>query len=674
MAIEESIEYRFFLTDLLSNEIISEVPFKDVSFGRQIRRAGEFSGKISFIPQTSGLNLYESTMPGRTGLYVMRIGVCVWGGIIWSRSYDVLSKELDVSAAEFISYFYHRHVWQTLVYGSKFIGIASYSITSGVATIVTEEPHGFETNDKVAITFTSPLVDGVRVITSVNSATQFTFNVASANVLSTSINSGAVRGLVDTFDFVRDILNLVATDFSGINFANEEIEPSQTFEAAIVSKQRFNNLVTLVTSSPHNLVIGQEVLVYEVDTALNGSHVVTSTPDDTTFTYDLPGPNISRTTLPGLKTINISTKTLTASPTATTIDSPATARIVLAEPHGAGAGQRVLLQGVDSFFVDRLDKRYDGFFEITNVPDSTTFEYTTTGILSEPTASVIGGTATFGSKIVYGSYGSFSYNADIDIKVSNETSGLFQEQKIYRGYELKTIGEILEEYSENINGFEYRIDCDYDYDTASFTRTFVLLDLSGPPELEEGGLPDISRFGANQFVFEYPGNISKFTVDESAENAATRMFTMGKIDDISGDSSQPYSADSATQLLNNLNGRSWPLLDQAESVDGVSSEQELYSYAKDYLYESLPPISEFSLSVNGSLSPVVGSYKPGDFCSIIVNDEFVRERLASDSEPRSDIIIRKIVSYSVTVPDSPHYPEDVSLELITDWKVEDSGN
>ena len=284
MALEESIEYRFFLTDLLSNEIISEVPFKDVSFGRQIRRAGEFSGKISFIPQTSGLNLYESTMPGRTGLYVMRNGVCVWGGIIWSRSYDVLSKELDVSAAEFISYFYHRHVWQTLVYGSKFIGIASYSITSGVATIVTEEPHGFETNDKVAITFTSPLVDGVRVITSVNSATQFTFNVASANVLSTSINSGAVRGLVDTFDFVRDILNLVATDFSGINFANEEIEPSQTFEAAIVLKQRFNNLVTLVTSSPHNLVIGQEVLVYEVDTALN---TTTTTVSEVEFTFSL---------------------------------------------------------------------------------------------------------------------------------------------------------------------------------------------------------------------------------------------------------------------------------------------------------------------------------------------------------------------------------------------------
>ena len=674
MAIEERIEYRYFITDLLSNEIISEVPFKDVKFSRQIRRAGDFSGNISFIPATKGLNLYESTMPGRTGLYVIRNGVCVWGGIIWSRSYDVLSKELQVSAAEFISYFYHRSIWQTLVYGSRYIGISSYSITSNVATVVTEEPHGFNTGDQVRITFTSPLVDGLRTVSSVSATNQFSFSVVSANVPSTAINSGTVRGLIDTFDFVRDILELTARDLAGIGFANEAIKPSEQLEVAVISKQRSNNVVTLTTSSPHNLVIGQEIVLYEIDTALNGPQVVVETPNETTIIFNLPGPNISRASLPGLKTINIATKSLAALASAVGIDTPATATIVLAEPHGAGIGQNVLLQGVDSFFSDRLDRRYDGLFQITEIPNSTTLRFITTGVLSEPTTAVVGGTATFGSKIVYGSYGSFSYNGDIDIDISNETSGLFQEQKVYRGFELKSVGEILEEYSENINGFEYRIDCDYNYDTSSFTRTFVLLDLSTPPVLEEGGAPDYSRFGADEYVFEYPGNISDFRIEESAENAATRMFTIGKIDDISGDASQPYSAASATELLNNQSGKSWPLLDQSESVDGVLDEQELYLYAQDYLYESLPPISEFSIAVNGSLSPIVGSYKPGDWCSIIIDDQFVRERLASDSEPRDDIIIRKIAGYSVSVPDSPHYPEEVSLDLITDWKMESNGN
>jgi hypothetical protein len=152
------------------------------------------------------------------------------------------------------------------------------------------------------------------------------------------------------------------------------------------------------------------------------------------------------------------------------------------------------------------------------------------------------------------------------------------------------------------------------------------------------------------------------------------MFTIGKIDDISGDSSQPYAAASAPELLSNPNGKSWPILDEVETVDGVSDERELYQYAKDYLYESLPPISDFQLTVNGSIAPYVGTYKPGDFCSIIVDDQFVRERLASDSEPRDDILIRKIVGYKVKVPNSPHYPEVVDLELIVDWKAEDNGN
>jgi hypothetical protein len=674
MSVEESIEYRFFLTDLLSNEIISEVPFKNISYSRELRRAGKFSGKIPFIEATKGLNLYESTMPGRTGLYVMRNNACVWGGIIWSRSYNVGSEELSVEASEFISYFYKRNVWQTLVYGTEFIGVFSYSINSNLATITTEQPHGFESGDRVRITFTSPLVDGIRTIKQVTAFNQFTFDVASSNVETTLINTGTVRGLVDTFDFVRDILGLASVDLAGINFANEEIEPAQRLEVSIISKQRSNNIVTLTTQEPHNLVIGQEVNVFDVGNDLDGLHIVTDLPNNNTIIYELLGPNVPRTTLSGIKTINVATKALSVSFGAVSPETPAIATITLSENHGASVGQKVLLQGVDSFFSGILDKRYNGLFEIQSIPTPTSFTYTTSGVLGEPTTSVVGGLATFGSRLVYGTYGSFTYNGDIGLDITNETSGLYQDQKIYRGYELKSIGDILEEYSENINGFEYRIDCDYDFNTASFTRNFVLLDLSYAAELEEGGIADIARFGADEYVFEYPGNIFSFEIEESAEEAATRMFTIGKIDDISGDSSQPYAAASAPELLSNPLGKSWPILDETETVDGVSDEAQLYQYAKDYLYESLPPISDFKLEVNGSLSPYVGTYSPGDFCSIIVDDQFVRERLASDAEPRDDILIRKIAGYKVKVPNSPHYPERVELDLIIDWKAEDNGN
>jgi hypothetical protein len=178
------------------------------------------------------------------------------------------------------------------------------------------------------------------------------------------------------------------------------------------------------------------------------------------------------------------------------------------------------------------------------------------------------------------------------------------------------------------------------------------------------------ELGADQIVFEYPGNISTFTVEESSEYSATRFFVVGNIEDLSDAASQPYAGASAKDLLDNKTGRSWPILDQVETLDKVQDELTLYNYAEDYLYESRPPIGKYSITVNGSLAPIIGSYFPGDWCSVIIDDEYVRQRLANDQEPRDDLLIRKINSYTVNVPDSPTFPESVQLELITDWKVD----
>jgi hypothetical protein len=43
-------------------------------------------------------------------------------------------------------------------------------------------------------------------------------------------------------------------------------------------------------------------------------------------------------------------------------------------------------------------------------------------------------------------------------------------------------------------------------------------------------------------------------------------------------------------------------------------------------------------------------------------------RLATDLEPRGDVIVRKIVGYTVSVPESPSFPEKVTLNLETEWK------
>ncbi len=664
MALQTSVEYRYFLTDLLSNAVISEIPFKGVSYQRVNRRAGEFSGDIPFIEATKGLDIYEATMPGRTGLYVMRNQVCVWGGIIWSRTYNVESKTLSVSASEFTSYFYHRNLWQTLQYGSEFIGIASYAVSGGVGTITTEVPHGFVVGQKVKITFTNPIVDGVQTITAVPAANQYRFTTSSANGSGPS-TSGACRSLVDTYDFARDLVYRVATDLGGINFANEVIKPAKELQGSVISKRRSAGVVTLRTASAHEAVPGQEIEVVEVGSGLDGLHVITEVPDSTTVRYELSGADFAESSLSGIRSLNVTQKQL--------VDNVAT--ITVDRPHGATVGQTVILDGVDAFYTGRLDTTFNGRFTITGIPSSTSFTFVSGGILNVPAAAVAGGIATFGSKFIYGDYGSFTSNADIGILFENlEQSGSYQDTQIFRGFEQRSVGEVLETYSNTVDGgFEYRIDCDYDFDTAQFTRTFKILPIERS-ESPAGAVYTAEELGADQIVFEYPGNIATFSVEESAEDSATRFFVVGKIEDLSDAASQPYAGASAKDLLDNKTGRSWPILDQVETLDQIEDELTLYSYAKDYLYESRPPIGKYSITVNGSLAPIIGSYFPGEWCSIIIDDEFVRQRLANDQEPRDDILIRKIGSYTVTVPDSPTFPESVQLELVTDWKVDQSGN
>jgi hypothetical protein len=125
--------------------------------------------------------------------------------------------------------------------------------------------------------------------------------------------------------------------------------------------------------------------------------------------------------------------------------------------------------------------------------------------------------------------------------------------------------------------------------------------------------------------------------------------------------------------LDGSSGRTWPLLDDSVNIDGVDDEIILYAYARRYLSEANPPIAEISLEVNGSLLPKVGTYNPGDWCTVIVNDDFILSRLQTDLEPRNDVIVRKIESFSVSVPDGATFPEIVQVTLIPEWEVDRRG-
>jgi hypothetical protein len=107
--------YRYLLADLLTNDIIAELPLTGVAFTQQLNQAGTFSGHLMLSGiNTDKFNVDASTIPGKCGLYVDRDGILVWGGVIWGRQYNSQDQALTIQAREWISYFERRRITQTV--------------------------------------------------------------------------------------------------------------------------------------------------------------------------------------------------------------------------------------------------------------------------------------------------------------------------------------------------------------------------------------------------------------------------------------------------------------------------------------------------------------------------------------------------------------------------------
>jgi hypothetical protein len=273
------------------------------------------------------------------------------------------------------------------------------------------------------------------------------------------------------------------------------------------------------------------------------------------------------------------------------------------------------------------------------------------------------------------------------------------------GSDLQTVAEILDKYSNGIDGFEYRIDPGLTIDAngnKQFTRNFVLipiypktltdyLETLPGKKLARGQVATPAALGADKVIFEYPGNITNVSMAEKAETSATRIFVRSGDGKAGSGAEVAYSGAADVDLLQD----NWPLLDKKESVTwplkgaenaaatsaptntddwgNHDDETDYHRSALRFLKESKPPAGDFNIDVNGSVTPVIGSYNPGDWCSIIINDNFVKTRLDSVLEPRKDVIVRKIDSIKVAVPNNPAFPEKITLNLIPDWQVDAVG-
>jgi hypothetical protein len=355
------------------------------------------------------------------------------------------------------------------------------------------------------------------------------------------------------------------------------------------------------------------------------------------------------------------------------------ASITTSAEHPFAAGDIVLLENVSQSF--------DGYRTVYDAPSLTQVRVVDIGgniggSFTDPTSVEFPPKITRIASVQYGTFGEHSTLGDIgfDLTRNEGFSSNLQANPIIRGYELKTVAEVLEEYSTKPGGFEYRIDCEYDPSSSTFKKYFTFLPLipatltdwlSSKEDGYSGPVP-ASAYGADELIFEFPGNIVEASFAEDAEDSATRFFVQGKDSRLNSDASQPYSAASNHKLLR----QGWPILDATDDLDS-DDETVLWKQASRLLEESVPPISTFTISVNGSLYPKVGSYNPGDWCSVKLNDDFASLRansyLEQDYGTDDGVLVRKIVSFNVSVPDSPTFPEQVELELITEPAIPISG-
>jgi hypothetical protein len=102
-------QYTYLAADLLTNTIIGEAPLHGVTFDRQLSKVGNWQGSANLDNDLMDNDtLLAATEPGRTAMYVYRGDQIVWGGIIWSRTYQSQAKSLQMTGQTFESYAYKR--------------------------------------------------------------------------------------------------------------------------------------------------------------------------------------------------------------------------------------------------------------------------------------------------------------------------------------------------------------------------------------------------------------------------------------------------------------------------------------------------------------------------------------------------------------------------------------
>lgn len=110
--------YTYTVHDLATNALLGELPLKGVRYGKKLNGSGSLTGSFTvesrYAPRRLVKDPNRLTTPARTALYVWRDEVPQWGGIIWTRRYDSRTRQVQIGAGDWWSYFDHRKILPVL--------------------------------------------------------------------------------------------------------------------------------------------------------------------------------------------------------------------------------------------------------------------------------------------------------------------------------------------------------------------------------------------------------------------------------------------------------------------------------------------------------------------------------------------------------------------------------
>jgi hypothetical protein len=116
VAVAPAPTWTFSVADLRTGAILADLPFDDVSYATPLNDAGGFSASLTLDTRlASRLDVRDLTTPARRCWYALRDGRPMYGGIIWTASYDSASQKVGIGGSDWWSYFDARRILPSLI-------------------------------------------------------------------------------------------------------------------------------------------------------------------------------------------------------------------------------------------------------------------------------------------------------------------------------------------------------------------------------------------------------------------------------------------------------------------------------------------------------------------------------------------------------------------------------